>query len=114
MNTSHTPLPYEDEPVPQEVKPHRLVVRSVQVWGLFCAAMFLLALVMEAMRLRQNPNPVRWREIVAWVSFDALFFLALTPPSACSAAVSDLAKPMDSRMSNPCRDSTPADAHRGA
>lgn len=75
MNTSHTPLPFEDEPAPPDAKPYRIVVRGVQVWGLLCAALFLLALFMEAMRLRQNANPVRWREIVAWVSFDALFFL---------------------------------------
>jgi hypothetical protein len=75
MNTSHTPLPFEDEPIEPQAKPHRLLVRGVQVWGLLCAVLFFLALYMQWMRVQGSGKPIRWREIVAWVCFDALFFL---------------------------------------
>jgi hypothetical protein len=75
MSRSQLEMHFEDEPIEAEIKPNRLAVMACRTWGYFCAVMLALCIVMEAMKLGGHWGPVRWRDIVAWVCFDALFLL---------------------------------------
>ena len=74
MSPSQGQVEWDDESGEQDFKPHRLAIVACRAWEVFCAAMFLICVGMQSARLFDD-RAIRWREIVAWVCFDALFLL---------------------------------------
>jgi len=63
------------QPVPKDLKAPRIAVTACRVWGFFCAAMLIAAVLVEISRLEMTTWPIPWREYLAWICFDALFLL---------------------------------------
>ena len=63
------------EPVPQDVRAPRFAVTACRVWGFFCAALLIAAVLVEISRVEMTTWPIPWREYLAWICFDALFLL---------------------------------------
>lgn len=68
-------MPFREGEAVEIVKAPKAAVVACRAWEVFCAAMLVICVTFQMMRLMSSSSVVRWSDLVAWVCFDALFVL---------------------------------------
>jgi len=63
------------QPATAEVKPHPWAVLTCRAWGIFCATLLAVSVLLQVRHLVLSPSPATTSQVVAWLCFDALFLL---------------------------------------